>query len=224
MVMISKENLKAVIFDLDGVVLDSMDGHSASWAMAFAEFGLGLEREFFMLNEGALDSEMLAENLRAKGHEITPGLFNKVYQRQRDIYRIKFKSSVTVYPGISAIIEYLKTVSSSIALATSSNQGVLSDWLWGWLNKYFDVIITGDQVSRTKPDPEPYLKAMENLEVENKNAVAVENAPAGITSAKRAGLNCIALTTTLPENMLSGADMVMKDHQPLLGYLTWMFG
>ncbi len=86
------------------------------------------------------------------------------------------------------------------------------------LSSYFHHIVTGDEVERRKPHPDPYLEGLSGLGLNGADgAIAVENAPSGISSAKAAGLRCIAITTTLSEQELQKADMIIKRHNELLG-------
>jgi len=76
----------------------------------------------------------------------------------------------------------------------------------------FEIIITGDQVTHTKPHPEPYLTAAEKLNVKPNECIVIENAPSGITAAKQAGMFCIALKTTIQnEQYLKEADLIVAD-------------
>ncbi len=84
---------------------------------------------------------------------------------------------------------------------------------------YFDVIITGSDLERGKPDPAPYLKALEKLELAKNECIVIENAPLGITAAKRAGLYCVAVASTLEPEKVQHADLVFNDHSALLEYL-----
>jgi len=83
----------------------------------------------------------------------------------------------------------------------------------------FNVIVTGDDVSCGKPDPEPYARAQERLGIERDRLVAVENSPFGIRSARRAGLMTVALTSTLPPEELSNADVIITSLNRLPDYL-----
>ena len=76
----------------------------------------------------------------------------------------------------------------------------------------FDVIVTGDQVTHTKPHPEPYLTAAQKLTVKPDECIVIENAPSGITAAKQAGMYCIAVKTTIQdEQYLKNADLIVED-------------
>jgi beta-phosphoglucomutase-like phosphatase (HAD superfamily) len=87
------------------------------------------------------------------------------------------------------------------------------------LEGVFEIIITGEMVSNGKPDPEPYLKAVNELNVDKESCLVVENAPAGITSAKSAGLTCFAVQTSLPEEYLKSADKIFGSIADLSAFL-----
>ena len=84
---------------------------------------------------------------------------------------------------------------------------------------YFDVIITGDEMERSKPNPDPYLKALEKLNLNNKECIVVENSPFGISAANRAEIYCVAIASTLEPEKLKNADIVLNDHIALFKYL-----
>ena len=79
----------------------------------------------------------------------------------------------------------------------------------------FSATITGDEVKKGKPNPEPFLKAIELLKIPVKDIAVIENAPCGIQAAKRAGLFCIALETSLPKRYLKGADIIFRSFAQL---------
>ena len=83
----------------------------------------------------------------------------------------------------------------------------------------FEAVVTGDSVTRGKPDPEPYLEAMAALRIDPDQGIAIENAPYGITSARAAGLFCVAISTSLPESYLHEADRIVTDHEALRTFL-----
>ena len=102
---------------------------------------------------------------------------------------------------------------------TGTRLDVVKKVLQAGLENIFEVIVTGEMVNRGKPNPEPYLKAVDELKVTKEDCVVVENAPAGITSAKSAGLTCIAVQTSLSEEYLQDADKVFKDIESVSKYL-----
>jgi len=87
------------------------------------------------------------------------------------------------------------------------------------LEDIFKVIITGEMVNRGKPSPEPYQKAVDELKAEKEDCIVIENAPAGITSAKSAGLTCFAVQTSLSEEYLQDADRIFQNIDDVAQFL-----
>ena len=220
-VCVSEEyDLLSVIFDLDGTILDSMPAHVAAWRSVGREFGLELDEAFLYRNEGNLDWESLIKSFRPSKPDWARDDFMKLLGRQQEVYLDQYADSVSVYPEAVPLLERLKASGTRTAIVTSSRRRVLSEALRDWLDRYFACVITGDQVSRSKPHPEPYLKALGVLGLNPGQAVAVENAPAGIRSARRAGLTCLGLATTLPQQELKEADLVLDGHRELDRWLA----
>ena len=211
---------KAVIFDLDGVLLNSMHAHVAAWESALAEIDLTVDRQILYLNEGNLDWSMLTMTWELQGCELNAASFESIMFRQREIYNDRHRDRVGLYPGAVKLVEHLTETGLPLALVTSSTRQVLKPELVAWLDQYFSLIITGDQVVRNKPHPEPYLKALFGLDLGPEQALVVENAPAGIKAARAAGMTCLALATTLPSSALDLADRVFPDHEALAAWLN----
>ncbi len=207
--------MKAVLFDMDGVVLDSMPWHVRAWQEAFERFGLAIPDRDIYLHEGAIELETAKEIFRKRGLEPSDEFFREAFRLQREIFCRKYRRFVRPFKEIPEILDELRRQGKRLALVTSSHAEVLREVLPRSLERLFDFVVTGDAVKRRKPHPDPYLKGLEGLGVEAEEAVAVENAPAGIRSAKAAGLKCVAITTTLEEDHLREADMVVFDHRHL---------
>jgi beta-phosphoglucomutase len=212
-------NLKAVVFDLDGVILDSMPAHAASWQEVFAEVGIRVESQFIYLHEGNLDWPSIRDTLAPGFEDPGPDFFQTLLSRQREVFNHQYAAKVTVFTEAEPLLKDIKKAGLDLALVTSSSRQVLSPDLAEWLNGYFRIMVTGDAVTRHKPHPEPYLTAIKALQIDPEQALAVENAPVGVQSAKAAGLTCFALTTTLTPDDLKAADRVFPDHAALSGCL-----
>ncbi len=206
---------EAILFDMDGVVLDSMPWHVRAWQEAFREFGLNVPEEALYLHEGAIEAETSRKIFEDQGVSPTDELFQAVLKRQRELFRKKYQAFVRPFPEIPDLLSDLKREGKRLALVTSSHEEILRDILPQVLLRLFHFVLTGDRVRRRKPHPEPYLLASKNLGVPKPLAAAVENAPAGIKSAKGAGLTCIALTTTLSPEHLKEADIIIPSHEEL---------
>ncbi|MBD3289927.1 HAD-IA family hydrolase, partial [candidate division KSB1 bacterium] len=176
----------------------------------FHDLGVNIETKDIAPEEGANADEIISNILHAKGHKLDPEQIQNRTKQKREEYRRLSKASII--PETAQLIDRLQKNSVKLGLVTgsiiSSLKHVVDDEFLG----KFDVIITSDDVTETKPSPEPYLVAAEKLNVAPENCVVIENAPKGIESAKRAGMKCVALRTTIKDDaILSKADVIV-DH------------
>lgn len=210
---------ETVIFDLDGVILDSMPFHVRAWKEAFARYGYKVQDKDLYLNEGAIEADG-AGNLIYEGEKpLSAESFNSILRLQQDIFCSKYAAKVKTFDAVPQLFNTLKEKGLALGLVTSSHRDVLCKSLDAELARYFRVMITGDQVTHRKPHPEPYLRAVDDLLVPSDRCVVVENAPAGIRAAKAAGLMCVALTTTLEAEHLKEADRTFSSWKSLEGFL-----
>ncbi len=205
-----------VLFDLDGTLLNSMPYHARAWMEVLEKYGIPFEERDVYINEGALEFEVVKKIFESKGISVDEKFFNELFKEQKKIFKTKYSSFVKPYPGVVELLEDLKTKGKRLALVTSSHKEVLGEVVSSELLNFFDVVLTGDSTNRRKPHPEPYLKALSFLKAPKEDAVVVENSPAGVHSAKNAGLFCIAITTTLePEYLCPPADLIVENHEKL---------
>lgn len=203
-------NLKAVLLDMDGVVVDGMPFHLRAWKEAFSAVGIEVTDIDIYRREGMDGLETVQEISREKGVTLTPEVQRRVNESKdrmlNEIFQVRF------IPGSLELIQKLKARGLRLALVTGTRGEVVSRIFKEGLNPPeadFDVVITAESVERKKPAPDPYLKAVEMLGLRKEECLVIENAPAGITSAKRAGLRCLAITTSLPASYLKEADAVL---------------
>lgn len=203
-------NLKAVLLDMDGVVVDGMPFHLRAWRDAFSAVGIEVTDIDIYRREGMDGLETVQEISREKGVTLTQEVQRKVNESKdrmlNEIFQVRF------IPGSLELIQKLKARGLRLALVTGTRGEVVSRIFKEGLNlpeADFDVVITAESVERKKPAPDPYLKAVEMLGLRREECLVIENAPAGITAAKRAGLRCLAITTSLPASYLKEADAVL---------------
>ncbi|MBX6422973.1 HAD family phosphatase [Thermosulfurimonas sp. F29] len=208
-----------VLFDLDGVLLDSMPWHVKAWQEAFRALGLEVPEEAIYLHEGAIELDTARKLFEDQGVNPTPEFFREAFRLQKKIFTEKYRKRVKPFPGVEEALRELKREGRRLALVTSSHREILEEVLPGGFLGFFDFVVTGDQVSRRKPHPDPYLTGLSGLRMNREEALAVENAPAGIRAAKGAGLLCVAITTTLPPEHLKEADLIVENHERLFGIL-----
>jgi HAD superfamily hydrolase (TIGR01549 family) len=213
---------RAIIFDMDGVVLDSMPAHLLSWQQALAPLGIELTAKDLYPLEG-VPTEPTAKMLTEKffGQPCSDAEAQRLANIKRDVFGQIFRPILV--RGIGPLLHDLRGRGYRLGLVTGSARRVVDESLSPTgIAGLFDAAVTGDQVSHGKPDPEPYRTASERLAVPPGECLAVENAPLGIRSARAAGMGCVALQTTLPTGRLTaaGADQVFPDVQALR---VWLF-
>jgi beta-phosphoglucomutase len=209
----------AIIFDMDGVVLNSPPAHLLTWQHTLAPLGIELSASDHYPLEG-LPTEVTAKRLTETflGKACTDREARQLANTKRTLFREIFHPSFV--PGIVPLLHDLQGRGYRLGLVTGSARSVVDESLVPTgAAGFFEVIVTGDQVALGKPDPEPYRTAASRLGMPPAQCLAVENAPLGIRSAKAAGMGCVALETTLPAMHLSAADRVFPDVQSMRAWL-----
>ena len=222
-----KHGFAAVLFDLDGVILDSMPQHARAWQEVLRSRGLEVPLDFIFRNEGALGREVLQKFFREyQGQDLDPRLLERVMaeletmlQEQAKIYLERYAQRVRPFPQAAGVLAAMARAGLATALVTSSRRSVVEGCLDPELLGRFRAVITADDVSRHKPHPDPYLSGAGALGLDPKHCLVVENAPPGVASALAAGATCYALTTTLPAQYLGRAQAVFPDLAELARHL-----
>ncbi|MFZ3058390.1 MAG: HAD family phosphatase [Candidatus Methanoperedens sp.] len=211
---------KAVIFDMDGVLVDSMPDHADAWKTVFAEAGIHINREDIYDIEGSNHEGIIRLVFRKAGRTPTPGDFNVLAKKKMEIFTKT--NRVTVFHGIYECLELLKN-KCLLGVVSGSDRAVVMELLLRFFPNTFDAVVSGNDVKEGKPSPEPYLKAVGMLKLEKDECIVIENAPLGVESAKRAGLFCIAIPTYVEAHRLKGADVVLETHGMLKEYIERLF-
>lgn len=203
--------ISGILFDFDGVIGKTMGANLSSWREAFSAVDVRFRREEYLSLEGAGVNEVV----RALGthYGVDPRHWKAIVDSKEAAYRRRRPR--TIYRGIRTFLRELKACGLKTALVTGSSRQRLLATVDSRLLGFFDVIVCGDEVARTKPDPEPFSTAVKRLGLSPRQCLAVENAPLGITSAKAAGLAVVAVATTLPRSHLTHAHEVHDSHRLL---------
>jgi beta-phosphoglucomutase len=216
---LKNRNIKAVLFDMDGVLVDSMAYHLKCWQEILRDFNIRVSDEFIYEHEGALEPEVIMNLFNQFGHQLDHSRTGEIYQTQNSLFRDRYLSQVQLYPDSLDLLTRLNEKGYLLGLVTSSRRNLV-DRIWqGKDLDLFDTIITADDISRFKPFPDPYLRAMEILNQTSDSCLVVENAPAGIQSANSAGMTCLAISSTLPAEKLSSAHLVFANLRSLNNFL-----
>jgi beta-phosphoglucomutase len=216
---IQTENLKAILFDMDGVLVDSMTYHLKSWQELLGSFNITVSDQFIFEHEGAMAPQVISELFTKHGHLIDEEQITDIFLAQNSMFLTRYLSQVSLYPDSLTLLSQLKNKGILLGLVTSSRKNLIEKiWTKEELS-YFSAIISSDDTERFKPYPDPYLKAIQKIQQEPMNCLVIENAPAGIQSAFSAGIPCFAISSTLPAEKLSGADRVFPDLKSLNSFL-----
>jgi beta-phosphoglucomutase family hydrolase len=198
--------IAAVLWDMDGVLVDTAPFHYRAWRELFAGVGKDLSEEEFRTTFGLRNDDILrsilgdmpAERLRALG------------RRKEELFREAIRGKAAPLPGAVPLVRRLREAGAKTAVVSSAprlNVETLLDALG--LGDAFDALVAEEDAERGKPDPQGYLVAAERLGVAPQECVVVEDAPGGVEAAKQAGMRCIGLAAEREPESLAGADLVV---------------
>jgi beta-phosphoglucomutase len=208
--------IKAILFDLDGVIVDSMHYHFLAWDQMFHKIGGSVTKESVLLTEGMNSFEILPRFLDMFNVDLPEEKRLPFIEEKRELFRNIAK--LQYYPNAFETIEELRKRGYVTALVTACARKNMERSVDLERQKLFDFIISGDDVPRAKPNPDPYLIAQKTLGLSIEECVVIENAPLGVQSAKNAGMICIAVESTLGREYLQKADFVINEIQELVGF------
>ena len=204
--------LGGVIFDWDGVVINSATLHKKSWEMLADELVLPLPTNHFKLGFGKKNEVIIPKILQWSQTQADIIRWGK---RKEEIYReLGKKAGIPILKGMREFLHSLKIEKIPCVIGTSTEKENLS-LAFSQLNigHYFEGSICSEDVSQGKPDPEVFIKAAKIIEQKPENCVVLEDSTHGIEAAKTGGMKAIGLLTTKTESELftSGADLVIND-------------
>ncbi|MDY4550622.1 MAG: HAD-IA family hydrolase [Parabacteroides sp.] len=210
---------KAVLFDMDGVLYDSMPHHAAAWTEVAHRHGLIGDPELFYLFEGRTGASTIQELYRRTyGREATEEEVQTIYDEKAALFNTL--NCGAVMPGAADVLAAVKRLGLQIVVVTGSGQRTLIDKLNHNYPGYFDreKMVTSFDVKYGKPHPEPYLMGLQKAGVQAHEALVVENAPLGVQAAVAAGIFTIAVNTgPLPDQVLwdAGTNLLFHSMQEL---------
>lgn len=201
-----KIRTKAVIFDMDGVITDTMPDHFKAWQSVLKLRGINVSHFDIYRREGQRGIESVKEIFLDYNHPFDLKVANEILLEKEELFKKNTRNRFIV--GTRSFLKSLHKSGFVLALVTGTARHEMLRILPKEIYDLFTVVVTGNDVINGKPSPEPYLLALEKLVLEPSDAIVVENAPFGIASAKAADLRCLALATSLPPKYLHEADEV----------------
>lgn len=206
--MLVQQALQAVIWDLDGVIVDSSAQHRRSWQLLAAETDVTFTDEDFWASFGRSNAAIIPLHW---GAQLTSAQIDDLANRKEVYFRdILRKEGLNALPGALELMREAKGTGLKQSLASSTpveNIKVVSELLG--LDRWLDAFVSGDRLPRGKPAPDVFLLAAETLGVTPARCVVIEDAPAGVAAAKAAEMRCLAVTTSHPAAALAAADRIV---------------
>lgn len=218
------KHIEAVIFDFDGVIVDTEPLHYAAFQRTLEPLGLHFTwEEYIETYIGFDDRDAFKHAFAIKGTILERDRLQSLIGEKATFFEEVIKSGVSAYPGVLELIFHLKEQKIPLAIcsgALKSDIAPILDMLG--IADCFDVIVTADDVAASKPDPECYSLAFQKLRSAHHNSfsqettIAIEDTPAGITAAKGAGLMVCGVTNSYPAHRLDQATFVTDSLSLLL--------
>lgn len=209
--------IEAVIFDFDGVIVDTEPLHHAAFQRTLKPLGLHFTwQEYVETYIGFDDRDAFRHAFAAKNRLLNQETLLQLIDRKASVFNEVICSGVTAYPGVVELIQSLHANGVPLAICSGALRSDIEPIL-AMLNigEYFTVIVTADDVAASKPDPECYELAFQKLLAAHNNSfskgttLAIEDTPAGISAAKAAGLMVCAVTNSYPADRLALATFVV---------------
>jgi beta-phosphoglucomutase len=211
--MTETNNRKGVIFDLDGVLVDTGWAHKQSWYDLAEKEGLRMTDEFFYSTFGMRNAQIIPMLVEGASSEVVEQFSGWKEQRYREIIAEK----LTLPAGVGELLEDLKNNGFLMAVGSSAPKANLDLCLDRvQIRDYFNACVTGEEVVEGKPAPETFLKAAEKMGLSPDCCVVVEDAVQGVEAGKTGGMHVVAVTTTRSRADLSAANVIVDS----LGELT----
>jgi len=213
---------EAVIFDFDGVIVDTEPLHYAAFQRLLEPLGLGFSWDQYVdTYMGFDDRDAFIEAFKANGTGLSATDLQSFIDRKADLFQEIIRDGISAYPGVVDLIRGIRASRTPLAISSGalrSDIGPILETLG--IADCFDVIVTAEDVARSKPDPECYrlaqtrLNEFRRLNLTPGQVLAIEDTPAGIAAAKGAGLRVIAVTNSYPAAHLSQADQIVETLDP----------
>jgi beta-phosphoglucomutase len=209
----------AIVFDSDGVLVDSMPSHYKAWKIAFKEVcNIDVDRRTIYLLEGMRGIDLVKKVFELKNYYIDKDdnkkqkIAEQVSQRKNGAFReILLSSPPQAYQGVKHLI--MNLVGCKKAVVSGSAREDVETLLKESLGKgnLFDILITADDSEKGKPDPSSFMNALNKIKVPRSKALVVENAPLGVEAANNAGIPCIVVLNNTPLNIQDFRSVISDD-------------
>jgi HAD superfamily hydrolase (TIGR01509 family) len=229
--------MRAIIFDSDGVLVDSMPSHFRAWKIAFKDVcNSEVDKRTIYLLEGMRGIDLVNSIFELKkyhfdNNEDMKKYAERVIQRKDEVFREILRSSPPkAYPGVRHLIRNLVNCKKAVVSGSARRDvEMLLEKSLGDGN-LFDALITADDGKKGKPDPSAFMNALDKIKIAHSKALIAENAPLGVKAANNAGIPCIVILNNTPLNIqdfrsIINKDRIFKDTASAAGFIKeWCNG
>ncbi|MFH1942555.1 MAG: HAD family phosphatase [bacterium] len=202
--------LRAVVFDMDGVIVDSEPLHVEAEKQTFALFGIDVVEDELRKYMGRT-SRILLEDFIER-YQLDTTLEDLYSVHKMNLLRL-YNDDVEVIPGVIRLIEELQSADVDLALASSSDHDLITSVLEKFqLAPFFKVVVSGEEMDRAKPHPDIFLETSRRLDIPPEMSIVIEDSNAGVRAAKAAGMVCIGFRSPHSHGQdLNEADLIVDD-------------
>ncbi|MCO6450562.1 MAG: HAD family phosphatase [Caldilineales bacterium] len=198
----------AVLWDMDGVIIDTGESHYLAWMQILPEYGIDMNRDIFTRTFGMNNDTLLRVLM---GDNADPALVDEISGRKEQRFREIAAATTKILPGVRDWLQTLQSMGVRQAIASSAPPANIDLHLdIQGIRPYFDAIVSGNDMPG-KPAPDVYLEAARQVDAQPARCVVIEDAVAGVEGARRAKMKCIAVTTTNPAAALASADVIVPN-------------
>ena len=206
--------IDAIVFDFDGVIADSEMAHYRAFSAVLEPFGIAFTYdEYLQVYIGFDDRDCVREAFSRAGKALDHGTLPALCEAKAVAFEALVRAGTETYPGV---VELVASAAREVPVAIASGATradidlLLAGIDEGRLGPHFRVIVSADDVIRSKPDPQTYAMAAEQIGVAARGCLAIEDTPTGVASAAGAGLRTLGVTNTCAAEMLSKAERVVS--------------
>jgi beta-phosphoglucomutase len=205
--------IEAVIFDLDGVLIDSSDAHLESWRRLARDLGRTVTEEQFKSTFGRQNRDIIPTLF---GESLNPERIEELGETKERYYREIVRDNVPALPGAADLVRACANAGLRCAVGSSGHPKNINLALRALgIDSIIEAVVSGHDVTKGKPDPQVFLLAAQRLDLAPETCAVIEDAPAGIEAALAAGMTAIAVTTEHPQERLSHAHLIVNGPQDL---------
>ena len=204
---------KGVIWDMDGVLADTAQLHYQAWKEIFKEKGINISWDDFARLFGMRNDKIIPEIL---GKKHTEEEITRIADEKELLFRKFAKGNAKPFDSLVDLLSALKEDGFKMAVASSGTyENVELITTECKLKSFFSAIVRGNEVKHSKPNPEIFTFASKKMGVPPAKCIVVEDSLAGVEGAKKAGMGCIAITSTHKRDSLKGADLIVDSYKNL---------